>query len=196
MTVNDKKTILFIACLLPAGMMIYRLFNQQLGAEPVDAMLTITGLWTLRFLLLTLAVTPIRKLSGYNAVPYRRMLGLYAFFYALLHLLIYLAFEQSFSPTAVVDDVLKRPFIFVGMLAFFLLIPLAVTSTKAMMKRLGKRWKTLHKAVYWLTGLALLHFFWAQKSDYTEPLFYLGIFIILLLLRRLFGKSLRQRDTA
>lgn len=196
MTLNYKKIAPFIACLLPAGLMIYRLFNQQLGAEPVDAMLTITGLWTLRLLLLTLAVTPLRRSLGYNAMPYRRMLGLYAFFYALLHLLIYLIFEQSFSPTAVFDDVLKRPFILVGMLAFFLLIPLTITSTKAMMKRLGKRWKTLHKAVYWLTGLALLHFTWAQKSDYSEPLFYTGIFIALLLLRKLFGRSLRQRDTA
>lgn len=171
--------------------MLYQLFNDKLGAEPVAAMLTTTGVWAMRFLLMTLAITPMRQRFAVNLMPYRRMLGLYAFFYALLHFGVYWVFEQNFSVNALIDDALKRNFIFIGMLAFILLIPLVITSTNAMMKRLGKRWKKLHKAIYWITALGLLHFAWIQKSDYTEPLIYTAIFIGLLGVCKPSGKSLR-----
>lgn len=182
--VSLSKPLLFAAALYPALLMVYQLLNEQLGAEPVDAMLMITGLWSIRFLLITLAITPIRQRLTWNFIRYRRMLGLYAFFYALLHLGIYISFEQGFSLAAIVDDVIKRNFILVGMLAFLLFLPLVVTSTKGMMKRLGKRWKTLHKSTYWLIALALLHFVWIQKSDYTEPMIYVLIGLILFSLRK------------
>ncbi|MGY0399455.1 MAG: sulfite oxidase heme-binding subunit YedZ [Ostreibacterium sp.] len=194
MKLNAKKITLFLTCLAPVGLMLYDLLADRLGAEPVAAMRTITGLWTLRFLLFTLAITPIRQRLGFNFIHYRRMLGLYAFFYALLHLLIYIIFEESFDFSAIIADVLERPFIFVGMASFLLLIPLVITSTKGMMKRLGKRWKTLHKLVYLIMCLGLLHFFWVQKSDYSEPLLYTAIFIGLLLLRKSARKTLRQRN--
>lgn len=183
--INLKKAALFSACLLPLALMLYQLVTNQLGAEPVSDMLRTTGVWALRLLVVTLAITPIRRWFGVNLVRYRRMLGLFVTFYAVLHLLIYLIFEFGFDIAAIVDDVLRRKFIFVGMLAFLLLIPLSITSTKGMMKRLGKRWVTLHKSVYIVAILAVLHFVWLVKSDYTEPTIYAAIFALLLGARRI-----------
>lgn len=137
MTMNAKKIAVFTACLVPLALMIYQLFTNNLGAEPVHAMLETTGTWALRLLLVTLAITPIRRWFGVNVVRYRRMLGLFVMFYATLHLLIYVTFDFGFDVAAIIDDALRRKFIFVGLLAFLLLIPLTITSTKGMMKRLG-----------------------------------------------------------
>lgn len=186
-----KKFLLFCLCLIPATWLLYRLLNNQLGAEPVAALLSETGLWCLRFLLITLTITPVKRYFRFNFIAYRRMLGLYAFFYALLHFAVYVVFEQGLDFQAILDDILKRNFILLGMLSFLLLIPLAVTSTKGMMRRLGKHWKTLHKSTYWLTALGLLHFIWIQKSDYTEPLIYVGLFAVLMGFRRRFGGAFR-----
>lgn len=183
--VNLKKFVLFFTALFPSLLMLYQLLNKQLGADPVDAMLTITGIWAIRFLLITLAITPIRQWLGINLMAYRRMLGLYVFFYALLHFGIYFLFEQNLDIAAVINDMLKRNFILLGMIAFILLIPLAITSTNTMMKRLGSRWRQLHKAIYWVSGLALCHFIWIQKSDYTEPLIYLVLFFGTICLRKI-----------
>lgn len=182
---NLKKSVLFLIALSPSLLMCYQLFNNQLGAEPVDVMLTITGIWAIRLLLITLAITPIRQWSGINLIAYRRMLGLYVFFYVLLHFGIYFLFEQNLDIMAVINDMLERNFILLGMMAFILLIPLVITSTNSMMKRLGKHWKRLHKATYWVSGLALLHFIWIQKSDYTEPLIYLVLFFGIVCLRKI-----------
>ncbi len=190
-TINWKKITVFTACCLPLLVMLYQFINQQLSAEPVDDMLRTTGIWALRLLLLTLAITPIRCWFGVNLVRYRRMLGLFVMFYVTLHLLIYLTFEFAFDIAAIVDDVLKRKFIFVGMLAFLLLIPLTITSTKGMMKRLGKRWVKLHKSVYLIAMLAVLHFVWLVKSDYGEPGIYAVLLTLLLLARRFSRPSSR-----
>lgn len=187
---NAKKIAVFTACLVPLALMIYQLFTNNLGAEPVHAMLETTGTWALRLLLVTLAITPIRRWFGVNVVRYRRMLGLFVMFYATLHLLIYVTFDFGFDVAAIIDDALRRKFIFVGLLAFLLLIPLTITSTKGMMKRLGKRWVTLHKTVYIIAALAVLHFVWLVKSDYTQPVIYATILAVLLLARR--GVSFRM----
>lgn len=172
--------------------MVYQLLAQQLGAEPVDKMLQITGDWGLRFLLITLAITPIRQRLKKNWVTYRRMLGLFAFFYATSHLLIYVAFEQSFNLMGVLHEAIEKKYLFVGMSALLLMTPLAVTSTKRMMKKLGKNWTRLHKLIYPITALVILHFTWQVKSDYTEPVIYSLLFIGLLLLRKRAKKSTPQ----
>ncbi len=179
-----KKILLFCVCLLPALLMSYHLFTNQLGAEPVDKMLEITGQWTLRFLLCTLSITTLRKLFKVNWLKYRRMLGLYVFFYALLHFLIYFVFEQNGSVPALFNEALKKKYLFVGMLAFFLLIVLTVTSPKRMVKCLGKKWVILHKAVYAVVVLGLIHFAWLVKSDYTEIIIYALLFIVVFSLRK------------
>lgn len=187
---NYKKIGLFCVCFIPAGWMIYRLFTNQLGAEPVDKMLEITGQWTLRFLLITLAITTIRKLFKINWLKYRRMLGLYAFFYAFLHFLTYFVFDQNGNVVAVFREAIEKKYLFVGMLAFILLIVLAITSPKKMLKRLGKKWVALHKSIYLVVVLGLIHFAWLVKSDYSEIIIYAVLFIVVLALRKLnFRKS-------
>lgn len=172
--------------------MVYRLFTNQLGAEPVDKMLEITGQWTLRFLLITLSLTTLRKLFKINWLKYRRMLGLYVFFYALLHFLTYFVFDQNANVVALFSEALEKKYLFVGMLAFLLLIALAVTSPKKMLKKLGKKWVTLHKAIYLIVLLGLIHFAWLVKSDYSEVIIYALLFLLVLGLRKvrgLVGKS-------
>ncbi|HKK14763.1 MAG TPA: protein-methionine-sulfoxide reductase heme-binding subunit MsrQ, partial [Gammaproteobacteria bacterium] len=143
------KAVVFLACLIPLGMLTYGLLTNGLGANPVKAIIHGTGVWTLRLLLLTLLVTPLRRIFGWAwPIAVRRMLGLFAFFYALLHLFTYLLLDQSFDWQAVVHDVVKRPFITAGMLAFTLMVPLAATSTNAMVRRLGRNWKRLHRLAY------------------------------------------------
>jgi len=155
-----------------------------LGANPIEEFTHFTGTWALKFLLITLAVTPIRKLTGVNRViQYRRMLGLYAFFYVLLHFLCYIVLDQFFDMGEIINDVLKRPYITLGFSGFLLLIPLAATSTKKMMILMGKRWKQLHKLIYISATLAILHFLWLVKADIREPVIYGVIFVILLLAR-------------
>ena len=175
------KPVLFMVCLVPFVMLVSGVVNDTLGTNPVETMTHKTGEWTLRFLLITLLITPLRRLSGNNwLIKLRRMLGLYAFFYACLHFLTYIWFDHYFDWMEIVTDIPKRPFITVGFSAFVLLIPLAVTSTNKMMRRLKKNWARLHKLVYVIAVLGVLHFLWAVKADKLEPLFYAGMLLLLL----------------
>ena len=175
------KPLVFIASLIPFGGLLWMGLQGGLGANPVETITHQTGEWGLRFLLVTLAVTPLRRLTGWNWLQRcRRMLGLFAFFYVCLHFATYLVFDHFFNIQTILDDVLERPYITVGFSAFLLLIPLAVTSTNAMMKRLGRNWQRLHRLVYLIGILAVLHFLWLVKADYLEPMIYAGLLTVLL----------------
>jgi sulfoxide reductase heme-binding subunit YedZ len=175
------KPILFILCLVPFVMLVIGALNDTLGTNPVETMTHETGEWTLRFLLLTLLITPLRRLSGHNwLIRLRRMSGLFAFFYACLHFLTYIWFDHYFDWIEIVKDIPKRPFITVGFTAFVLLVPLALTSTNAMMRRLKKNWARLHKLVYVIAVLGVLHFLWLVKADILEPMVYALILLVLL----------------
>lgn len=179
------KLALFLACLLPTVLLAFGIYLDRLGPNPIEAVTRGTGDWTLRMLLITLAVTPLCRLSGWQwLMRMRRMLGLFAFFYALLHLGTYLWLDQFFDWEAIGQDILKRPFITVGMTAFILLVPLAVTSNQAMVRRLGgRRWLRLHRSVYLIAILAVTHFWWLVKKDITEPVIYALILAVLLGMR-------------
>jgi len=178
------KITTFVACLIPAVWLLVNFFQDNLGANPFEALTRQSGEWTLRFLLIVLAISPLRKITGQAwLMGYRRMLGLYVFFYACLHLLTYIWFDQFFDWDEILTDIIKRPFITAGMLAFVLLIPLAITSTNNWMRRLGKRWKKLHQLVYGIGVLGILHYLWLVKADLREPLIYAAILILLLLYR-------------
>lgn len=184
------KPFLFIVCLVPFGLLVWNVFTENLGANPVEAITHTTGDWTLRFLLITLAVTPLRKLFGFNKLLiYRRMLGLYAFFYACLHFLTYFVLDLSLMFEDVVDDVLERPYITIGFTAFLMLIPLAATSTNNMMRRLGKNWVKLHKMVYIIATLGVIHYLWLVKADLLEPGIYAAALLVLLGVRVYFSRS-------
>jgi methionine sulfoxide reductase heme-binding subunit len=178
------KPALFVICALPFLRLLLGAFGMvqvDLGANPVEHVQDTLGQWGLRFLVITLAVTPLR--DWFNApvlIHLRRMLGLYAFFYVLMHFLTWLILDQGLYWQGILPDIAKRPFITIGFLALLLLIPLAVTSTNGMMRRLGKRWKSLHRLVYVITLLGVWHFWWQVKADITEPLIYLTITAMLL----------------
>ena len=178
------KPLVFALCLLPLCWLLYRVVQDQLGANPQEALIRATGDWALRFLVIVLAVTPLRELSGLSALArYRRMLGVFMYFYALLHFLSYSGFDMGFDVADIFNDIVKRPFILVGSLALLLLTPLAATSFNAAVRALGaKRWQRLHRLVYAVAGLAILHFFWmrAGKNDFAEVLVYAGILALLL----------------
>ena len=181
------KPAVFLLSLLPLARLFLLGFTGELGANPVEFVTRSTGTWALVMLCLTLAVTPLRRLSGWNAlVRLRRMLGLFAFFYASLHFTVFLWLEHWFDVAAMLLDVLERPFVTTGFLAFLLMLPLAATSTQAMVRRLGSRWQALHRLVYLIAPLAVLHFWWhkAGKNDFGEPAFY-GAVVALLLAARL-----------
>jgi len=180
--IKFNKILLFTNALVPLALLAFDAFRGNLGANPVEFFLRTTGVLTLIFLLITLSVTPLRKYFGWNnLVKFRRMLGLYAFFYGFLHLVTYGIFDKSLSLSAIVADVWQRPFIAVGMLAFFLLIPLAVTSTNGMIKRLGgKNWARLHKLTYLIAILGVIHFWMIVKSDVFYPaLFAIALAVLL-----------------
>jgi methionine sulfoxide reductase heme-binding subunit len=178
------KPALFVICALPLLSLVWAAFGvggASLGANPIEKIQDTCGEWGLRFLVITLAITPLR--DWFNLpwlVQLRRMLGLYAFFYVVLHFLNWLVLDQGLYWPGVVEDIGKRPFITIGFTAFLLLIPLAVTSTNKMMRRLGKRWKSLHRLIYPISLLAVWHYYWQVKSDVTEPLIYLAIVLVLL----------------
>ncbi len=179
------KPVVFAACLLPMATLVWQAYSDQLGANPIEAITHHTGEWTLRFLLLTLLMTPLKRFSGWLwPVRLRRMLGLYAFFYASLHLATYLWLDQFFLWDEIWLDIIDRPFITVGMLAYLLLLPLALTSNRYMIRRLGKNWKRLHRLAYVVPALGVLHFWWLVKADILEPLVY-GLLLAGLLLARL-----------
>lgn len=169
---------------LPAASLLVSAFTDGLGADPVERVTHATGDWALRFLLLSLAVTPVRRLFGWNwATPLRRTLGLIAFGYACCHYLIYLGLEHFFDWQLIVEDVLKRRYVWAGFSAFLCLLSLAATSTRAMMRRLGRRWVSLHRLVYLAAVLGVIHFLWLVKSDLREPLLYAAVLTLLLGLR-------------
>ncbi|MBI5331131.1 MAG: sulfoxide reductase heme-binding subunit YedZ [Betaproteobacteria bacterium] len=176
------KAALFLVCLGPLLDLTYGVIADTLGANPIEALTRGLGDWALRFLLITLAVTPLRRLSGAAwLLRLRRMLGLYAFFYALLHVLSYVWLDQFFDGAAILKDVFKRPFISVGFASFLLLIPLAATSTNTMIRRLGgARWQALHRTVYAIGLFAVLHFWWMVKQDITQPALYAATLALLL----------------
>ena len=175
------KPSVFIAALVPISWLAYRAYTNDLGPNPAEEIQLTTGIWALRFLLITLAITPIRRLSGWNPIiQYRRMLGLFAFFYATCHLASYVVFDVFFDLNQVVADVAKRPFITLGMLAFALMVPLALTSTKGWIRRLGRRWQLLHRLIYASAIAACLHFIWKVKVAIGEPVYYAAILAALL----------------
>jgi methionine sulfoxide reductase heme-binding subunit len=178
------KPALFITCLIPVMLLVWGVFNDGLGTNPVETMTHETGRWALRFLLITLCITPLRRILHQPwLIKFRRMLGLYAFFYACLHLITYVWFDQYFDWSEILLDIPKRPFITIGFTAFLLLLPLAITSTNAMQRRLKKRWLTIHKLVYIIPILVIIHFIWSLKADYSEPFMYAIIFVLLMLIR-------------
>lgn len=192
--VKFHKVLISVNALIPLAFLAYDASRGALGANPIEFFLRTTGVLALVFLLITLAVTPLRKIFGWNLlIKFRRMLGLYAFFYALIHLITYSIFEKSLGLLEIVADVRRRPFIAVGMLAFLLLVPLAVTSTNGWVKRLGgKTWARLHKLSYLIAILGVVHFWMIVKSDVFYPAIF-GIVLALLLIYRLFsGKAVSK----
>jgi sulfoxide reductase heme-binding subunit YedZ len=178
------KPLLFVACALPFAWLLYGAFANTLGPNPAEALIRGTGDWTLRFLCITLAVTPLRVMTGQPALArFRRMLGLFAFFYGVLHFLSYSWLDMGFDVDAIVRDIPKRPFALVGALALLLMVPLAATSFNRAIKALGaKRWQALHKLVYAVVLLGLLHFFWmrASKNNFAEVAVYAAVIAVLL----------------
>ena len=178
---KTAKAVIFTAALTPLSLLAYYAYTDQLGANPIEVITHWTGDSIIIFLLITLAVTPVRKLTGWNdAIKFRRMLGLFAFFYACLHFTTYIWLDQFFDFPGMIKDVAKRPFITVGFTSFVLLIPLALTSTAAMVRRLGKRWQQLHRLIYVAAAGGVIHYWWLVKKDIRWPLTF-GIVLALLL---------------
>jgi sulfoxide reductase heme-binding subunit YedZ len=179
------KPLVFVLALLPAADLVYLGFTNDLGVNPAETLQLETGTWALNFLVATLAITPLRRLTRWNRlIQYRRMLGLFAFFYALAHFLTYLILDQSLDANQMMKDVVKRPFITMGFIAFVLMIPLAVTSTRGWIRRLGRQWQMLHRLIYISAVAASIHFIWKVKVVLGPPVFY-AVAIALLLGARL-----------
>ncbi|MXW36173.1 MAG: sulfoxide reductase heme-binding subunit YedZ [Acidobacteria bacterium] len=175
------KPFVFLACLIPALLLGWDAFTGGLGVNPIEDITHRTGDWALRFLLVTLAVTPLRWLAGWNGlIRFRRMIGLFAFFYAVLHFSTYLVFDHFFDLLLIIDDVAERRYVTAGFVGFVLMIPLAVTSTQGWIRRLGRRWAVLHRLVYASAVAGVVHFLWLVKIDIGEPLIYAVILAILL----------------
>ncbi len=191
------KVLVWPLCLAPLAAMLLGLFEIagfRLGANPVEELLHRCGLWGFKFLLASLAITPLRLWLGWNwLIRFRRLLGLFAFFYILLHFLVYVVLDQGLDVGAVVEDVVKRPYITIGMAGLLLLLPLAVTSTRGMMRRLGPRWQKLHRLVYVIGILGVWHFYWQVKQDILEPVLY-GLVLAVLLGARIWHR--RQKRPA
>ena len=194
------KASLFMLALLPFVRLVIATFSDQLGANPVEFITRNTGDWTLYFLCITLAITPLRRLTGWVwLVKLRRMEGLFAFFYVFLHFMTFLWFDHFFNVAEMWKDVIKRPFITVGFIAFVLLMPLAATSTNVMIKRIGaKRWQLLHRLIYVIAPLGILHFWWmkAAKHNFEQPLIFGAIVATLLLMRLYWSWSARTKKRA
>ena len=179
-----SKPLVFLLCLVPLAALVWDTIQNELGTDPVAQLEHRTGLWALRLLLATLAITPLRRVTGWNkAVRYRRMLGLFAFFYVNVHFAVYLFIDLGAYSADIVEQIAKKPYITVGFTAWLLLLPLAFSSTQKAMRRLGRRWGQLHKLVYAIALLALLHFLWLVKADKREPLAYIAVFALLMLWR-------------
>jgi sulfoxide reductase heme-binding subunit YedZ len=186
MSLGKLKFVIFFVSLIPLAWMSYGVVTDSLGANPIEAVTRDSGLWALRFLILTLLVTPVRWFSGLNLVPVRRMLGLYVFFYATLHMLLYLWLDQFFDLSEIIKDIIKRPFITIGFVSYLCLLPLAMTSNQAMIRKMGgKRWKKLHQLSYVILVISCLHFYMLVKLDNLEPIIY-SVIASLVLAPRLF----------
>jgi methionine sulfoxide reductase heme-binding subunit len=182
------KLAVFVACLFPFGQLLYYGFTDNLTANPIEYITRFTGSWALIILLASLSITPLRKITGWNdLIKFRRMLGLFAFFYVLLHFSTYVVLDHFFDFPAIVKDIIKRPYVTAGFTGFLLLIPLAITSTTAMIRRLGKRWQQLHRLVYIAAIAGIIHFYWLVKADIRRPVMY-GSVLALLLGYRLLSK--------
>ena len=193
------KAALFLLALLPLARLVWLGFQDRLGANPIEFITRSTGDWTLYFLCITLAVTPLRRLSGWNwLVRLRRMLGLFVFFYACLHFTTFIWFDHFFDLQAMWKDIVKRPFITVGFSAFVLLIPLAVTSTHAMVRRLGRHWQRLHRLIYVVAVLGILHFWWmrAGKHNFAQPILMGSIVALLLGFRLAYWYRFQRKQVA
>lgn len=190
------KPVVFVICLVPFAMLLWDGFHNALGANPVEKITHRTGDWTLRFLLITLSVTPLRKMFGWTQLMrLRRMFGLFSFFYVCLHFTTFLVFDHFFDIHEIIKDIIKRPYITVGFSAFIMLIPLAITSTNSMRKRLGKRWVRLHQLVYVIAVCGILHYFWLVKADILQPMIYAVILLSLLVVRVLYQRKLLPLNT-
>jgi len=177
------KPVVFLLCVIPALLVVTDALELtgRLGANPVEEILDRFGNWTLRFIMITLAVTPLRRLTGWNWLSrFRRMFGLFTFFYALMHFLTWLILDQGILLSAILEDLIERPFITIGFTALVLLSALAATSTDGMRRRLGRRWQTLHNATYVIAALGVWHYWWQVKKDITEPLIYATVLTVLL----------------
>lgn len=192
------KPAVFIASLVPLVYTAYAAYSDDLGANPIQSLEIRTGVWALRFVVLTLLITPLRRITHLNElVKYRRMLGLFAFFYATVHLSIYLGVDMAFNVSDITDDVLKRRYITVGMASWLMLVPLAVTSTKGWIRRMGgKRWNRLHRLTYLVAIGGGIHYLWGVKKDTFRPAAYLATFAVLLAYRAWVAASARQQSSA
>jgi len=189
--INQKylKVVIFILSLVPIFYIIYQIITNQLGPEPIKDITHHTGKWTLYFIVITLAMTPLKKITKLNIwVNYRRMFGLFIFFYASVHLMTYVGLDYRFDLASIGDDIIKKKYIFIGFSAWLLLIPLAVTSNKWMIKVLKNKWKKLHRLIYLISLFGAIHYLWLVKRDLTEPLIFLTIILILLTFRFKFKK--------
>lgn len=192
---KTAKVVVFLAALVPQALLVRGVLTNDLGTNPAETIQLTTGRWAFRFLLLTLAITPVRRLTKWNVlIQYRRMLGLFAFFYATCHLAAYYAFDLNFSIASVIGDTAKRPFIFMGMAAFLTMLPLALTSTKGWIRRLGRKWTLLHRLIYLSAICAAVHFAWKVKVFTGAPVRY-AIAVAVLLGFRVVWVLLKDRRT-
>ncbi len=190
-----RRQVIFCLALTPLVLLIWDSFSGQLGANPVETLSQRTGIWALRFLFLTLAFTPARMLFNSPAImSYRRMIGLFTFFYSSLHVFIYLLLEQGFTFRYIIEDITVSFPIDLGWLTYLLLIPLFITSTQKMMRRLGKNWKKLHNSIHFTAWIAILHFLFSEKADLRDPLIYAGILLSLMLLKTWLKQKQKQKQ--
>lgn len=188
------KPIVFLAALIPLALLGLDALQGNLGANPIEKITHQTGLWTLILLLTTLSITPLRRITGIQwLIQYRRMIGLFAFFYGFLHFMTYVWLDQFFDLHSIIKDVYKRPFITAGFTAFVLLIPLAITSTRGWIRRLGKRWQSVHRLIYISAAAGVTHFIWLVKADLREPLIYAAILSGLMAIRAWYWIEKRRR---
>ncbi len=196
------KTVVWIAALTPAALLAWDFWRGNLSVNPIEDITNRTGWWTLTLLSVTLAITPVRRLTGrHDIVRFRRLIGLFAFFYGTLHLLTYIVLDRYFAFGTLLEDIAERPFITVGFATWLILLSLALTSTRGWIRRLGKKWRRLHRGVYVAAVLGTIHFYWGVKADTREPLWFMGIVAVLLLarlpaVRRMAGSVRARRRSA
>jgi sulfoxide reductase heme-binding subunit YedZ len=182
--ITAVKITVFILALTPLSLLLLDSWNDELGANPIETISDTTGIWTIRFLVITLSISPLRRLTGLAVlVRFRRMLGLFTFFYASMHFLTYIWLDQYFDWPFIVEDIVEHPYVIVGFTTFLILLSLAITSPRFMVRRMGRNWKKLHSLIYPAAFLACIHFIWQVKSDIREPLLYFALFSVLMLLR-------------